>query len=117
MEDKPRPENNRMISLSKDFDKKGFILATLGDEWVALSMIVKESDDFYYNSMTGVIREYRGKGLALAIKVKAIEYAKNDKAKYVRTHNDSKNTPMITINKKLGYKSKPGFFNLIKKIQ
>lgn len=117
MEDKPRPENNRMISLSKDFDKNGFILATQGDEWVALSMIVKESDDFYYNSMTGVIREYRGKGLALAIKVKAIEYAKNNKAKYVRTHNDSKNTPMITINKKLGYKSKPGFFNFIKKIQ
>ncbi|MFC4408954.1 GNAT family N-acetyltransferase [Chungangia koreensis] len=116
MEDKPRPENDRMISLSRDFDKNGFILATQGDEWVALSMIVKENNDSYYNSMTGVIREYRGKGLALALKVKAIEFAKNNKAKYIRTHNDSKNTPMLAINKKLGYKSKSGFYNLIKRI-
>lgn len=50
------------------------------------------------------------------MKIKAIEYAKNNKAKYIRTHNDSKNTPMLAINNKLGFKSKPGFYSLIKTI-
>ena len=84
MEGKPRPENDQMIRLVKDFDKKGFIIATAGERWVALSMIVKENDDFCYNSMTGVIQEYRGKGLATAIKIKAIEYAQNNQVKLNR---------------------------------
>lgn len=40
MEEKPRPENERMINLVKDYDKKGFILAIDGEKWVALSMIL-----------------------------------------------------------------------------
>ncbi|MCP8615696.1 GNAT family N-acetyltransferase [Salirhabdus salicampi] len=117
MQEKPRPDNERMISLAKDFDKKGFILAADGEQWVALSMILKENDDLCYNSMTGVKKEYRGKGLALAIKVKAIEYALHHNVKYIRTHNNSKNLPMLSVNKKLGYKSKPGFFGLMKPIK
>ena len=116
MEEKPRPENEQMMHLLKDVDKQGFLVAMDGDRWVALSLIIKESDDFYYNSMTGVIRSYQGKGIALAIKLKAIEYAQNNEGKYIRTHNDSKNSPMIALNEKLGYQPKTGIYTLLKEI-
>lgn len=116
MKDKPRPDNDRMIDLLKDFDKKGFILAVDGDQWIAMSMIVKENENVYYNSMTGVDKRYRGKGLAQAVKIKAIEYALENKVKYIRTHNDSKNAPMLYVNRKLGYEEKPGIYGLTKRI-
>lgn len=105
-----------MIALLKDYDKKGFIVAVDGDQWIAMSMIVKENEDVYYNSMTGVDQRYRGKGLAQAVKIKAIEYALQNKVKYIRTHNNSKNTPMLYVNRKLGYEEKPGIYGLTKRI-
>jgi GNAT superfamily N-acetyltransferase len=116
MKGKPRPDNDRMIALLKDYDKKGFILAVDGDQWIAMSMIVKENEDVYYNSMTGVDQRYRGKGLAQAVKIKAIEFALQNKVKYIRTHNNSKNAPMLFVNRKLGYEEKPGIYGLTKRI-
>lgn len=116
MKGKHRPDNDRMIALLKDFDKKGFILAVDGDQWIAMSMIVKENEDVYYNSMTGVDQRYRGKGLAQAVKIKAIEYALQNKVRYIRTHNNSKNAPMLYVNRKLGYEEKPGIYGLTKQI-
>ena len=73
-----------------------------------MSLIIKESNEVYYNSLTGVHRDYRGKGLALAVKLKAIDYAKQKGAKFIRTHNDSNNMPMLNVNQKLGYEKMPG---------
>lgn len=81
-----------------------------------MSMIVKETDEVCYNSMTGVIHQYRGKGIAQAVKVKAIEFALHKGVKCVRTHNDSKNVPMLSINEGLGYKQKPGNYSLTKQL-
>ena len=114
--DTPRQSNERMNSLVEVFDKHGFILALDGEKWIGLTMILKESDDCYYNSMTGVIQDYRGKGIALALKLKAIEYAQNNNGKYIRTNNDSNNASMLAVNKKLGYEAKSGFFSLVKNV-
>lgn len=117
MEGKPRPDNDSMNKLTKDFDKRGFILAVEDGRLVAMSMIIKETDEVCYNSMTGVSRDDRGKGLAQAVKIKAIEYALRNNVKYIRTHNNSKNAPMLSVNKKLGYKQKHGNFGLIKPLR
>lgn len=114
MEEKPRPDNERMIELTRAMDKKGFIIAVDGDRWIGMSMIIKEKDEVYYNSMTGVSKGYRGQGLAQALKMQALEYALQNGATYVRTHNDSNNAPMLAINEKLGYLQKPGTYSLIK---
>ncbi|MBT2644250.1 GNAT family N-acetyltransferase [Bacillus sp. ISL-41] len=116
MNDKPRPDNDRMIDLLKDYDKKGFILAVDGSQWIAMSLVVRENENVYYNSMTGVHKSYRGKGLAQAIKIKAIEFAEAKGVKFIRTHNDSKNAPMLFVNRKLGYEEKPGIYGLAKQI-
>lgn len=116
MSDKPRPENEQMINLTKDYEKKGFILAVDGMVWVAMSMVLQESAETGYNSMTGVHPQYRGRGLAKAIKGKAIEYALQNGMKFLRTNNDSKNKPMLAVNQRFGYEQKPGFYVLTKRL-
>lgn len=51
---------------------------------------------------TGVLRAYRQRGLATALKVRTIEYAKATGHKYIRTGNEE-NNPMLMLNKKLGF--------------
>lgn len=57
---------------------------------------------------TGVHREYRGRGIALALKVRAAQVALQFGARALRTGNDSRNGPMLAVNHKLGYKRLPG---------
>lgn len=63
-----------------------------------------------YNEYTGVRQEYRGRGLALALKLLSIETARRYEAAYMRTNNHSLNLPMLAVNRKLGYVDQPGVF-------
>lgn len=85
-----------------------FAFALGRDRPIALSYLVLEPDGSGYNWMTGVARRYRGRGLGLAIKVEALRLAKNLGVPYVRTNNDLTNAPMLAVNKRLGFQSRPG---------
>ena len=63
-----------------------------------------------FNAFTGVRREYRGRGIALALKLLAIDFCCRSGAGRVRTNNDSKNAPMLAINRRLGYLPEPGWY-------
>jgi GNAT superfamily N-acetyltransferase len=90
------------------------ILASQGDRWVGIAAIgMYAADKHAYNAFTGVLREYRGRGLAQALKLQTILLARREGMRYVRTHNDSKNGPMLAINRKLGYKPEPGIYRLL----
>jgi GNAT superfamily N-acetyltransferase len=90
------------------------ILAAYQESWVALSAIGIYAEDHHaYNAFTGVLREYRGRGLAQALKLQTILLAKREGMRYVRTHNDSNNVPMLAVNRKLGYKPEPGYYHLL----
>jgi GNAT superfamily N-acetyltransferase len=69
---------------------------------------------YMYNMMTGVLPEYRGRGIALALKLQTIECARRYGALYVRTNNDSENAPMLALNEKLGYRREPGLYRLLR---
>jgi GNAT superfamily N-acetyltransferase len=58
---------------------------------------------------TGVRREYRSRGIATALKVKVIEWAKQNGFKSIKTWNDSKNVPMLAVNTRLGFKRQVGW--------
>lgn len=116
MEGKTRPDFEVLKNQFQGIDREGFILAIEEDKWIAMSMIINESNEIFYNSLTGVQRGYRGKGIALAVKLKAIGYAKQKGAKLVRTHNDSNNIPMLNINQKLGYEKQTGIYFFEKQI-
>lgn len=90
------------------------ILASHGDRWVGLSAIgIYPADKHAYNAFTGVLSEYRGRGLAQALKLKTILLARKEGMRYIRTHNDSKNAPMLAVNRKLGYQPEPGMYRVL----
>lgn len=99
-----------------DMDPNGWLLAVDGDRWVALSSVVKREDGGFFTGFTGVEREYRGRGLALATKVVALEYARSVGAREIFTSNHSVNAPMLAINRKLGCIAEPGSFHLAKPV-
>lgn len=53
--------------------------------------------------LTGVRREYRRRGIALALKLHAIAYAKANGIRNIMTGNASTNQPMLSINEALGF--------------
>lgn len=92
---------------------EGQLIAVDGETWVGLSAVRLLPDtQGAYNLMTGVIRPYRGRQIACALKLNAIRYARTHQAVHVRTHNDSLNAPMLAINRKLGYQPQPGKYIL-----
>jgi RimJ/RimL family protein N-acetyltransferase len=66
-----------------------------------------------YNAFTGVDRDYRGRGLAQALKLLASRFAQRHGASSIATDNDSRNAPMLAINRKLGYRPQPGKYLLL----
>ena len=53
--------------------------------------------------MTGTRRAYRGRGLALAVKLASIEWAAANGITRMLTFNDATNAPMLAVNRRLGY--------------
>ena len=91
------------------------IIAAHGDEWVGLSAIgVYKEEGYAYNAFTGVLRAYRGRGLAQALKLHTILLARREGVRTVRTNNDSQNAPVLAVNRKLGYKPEPGIYHLLR---
>lgn len=118
------PGNNRSFPSYADFCKNVFeaswfhpadqMLATYRDQWAGLTALAFYPEGNYaFNAFTGVLPEYRGRGLATALKLQAIERARSYGAKYIRTNNDSQNAPMLAVNRKLGYQPRPGLYQLL----
>lgn len=108
-------EFKRVLREGSWFRPEGQILAAEGEKYIGLSAVgyFAESNNAY-NMMTGVLREYRGRKIALALKLMSIRAAKKWGAGYIRTNNDSTNTPMLAINRKLGYVAEVGIYRMVK---
>jgi RimJ/RimL family protein N-acetyltransferase len=53
---------------------------------------------------TGTMPGYRGRGLALAVKLGSIHWAAERGVTSMVTRNDDVNAPMLAINRRLGYR-------------
>jgi GNAT superfamily N-acetyltransferase len=92
----------------------GQILAADGERWVGIAAVAHYPErNSAYNAFTGVERDYRGRGLAQALKLLAVRFAQRNGAAYIRPHNDSQNAPMLAVNRKLGYRPEPGIYRLV----
>lgn len=97
-------------------DGQMVVIDTATGTWAAMSAITRMHDttrpegaDYAYNLFTGVDRAYRGRKLAQAVKVVALRFARETLGvDTVRTHHNTKNAPMIAIDRKLGYIQQPG---------
>ena len=72
--------------------------------------------DRLYTWLTGVRRTYRRRGIALAAKLHAIEYAQRRGITTIKTDNEE-NNPMYQINLKLGFEPSPAWVDYERKLR
>lgn len=97
------------------FRRDGQLLAIDGDSWVGLagvSLSLETQEAF--NTVTGVLRSYRGRQIATVLKVLAARYARREGALSIGTNNDSLNAPILAVNTRLGYRPQAGRYKLIR---
>lgn len=97
---------------------EGVIIAVDRGQFVGVTILQKQGDGgALYTEYTGVRRAYRGRQIALALKLLSIRFAHQSGAPYMLTKNDSSNTAMLAVNRKLGYRKISGRFELSKRLQ
>lgn len=97
---------------------EGFFVAVKGDEYIGLShLLLSEKGVCLYQGLTGVKPPYRRQGIGMAMKMRAIAYARSHGYARIRADNDAKNIPMLTMNEKLGYVKKSDLVTFEKQLQ
>ncbi len=99
-----------------DFIPEACSIAVKESEFVGCSYL-KRGDGYYMTEMTGVLRPYRGKGVATVLKLRGIEYAQAHGNLELRTTNDSVNMAMLSLNAKLGFTRQGATVRFVKPIE
>jgi mycothiol synthase len=103
----PPFEQVRMFLMGPGIDPTTTVVALRGDQVVGLTFTAVKENGSAYTNLTGVARAERGKGIALAMKLRALRALKERGVKLFGTTNDEQNAAMRGINKKLGYVPDP----------
>lgn len=87
---------------------QAYLVAEAGGEWIGQTTLFRsEASPELFTGLTGVTREWRGRGVATALKVAAIGVARALGAPTIRTDNASDNAPMLRVNDRLGFVRDP----------
>jgi GNAT superfamily N-acetyltransferase len=84
------------------------IVVALGDGDVVGYAVLTVHEGIGTHAMTGVRRAWRGRGVARALKVAQIAWAKEQGLAQLSATNEQRNAPMIRVNESLGYRPVPG---------
>lgn len=107
-----------------DLIPETYLLAVDGDQYVGVTMLFKNKikDDTLFTGLTGVLRTHRRKGIAMALKLRALGYAKQhfragDGSIPVIITENEENNPMFMINERLGFEREPDWVSYVKTIR
>ena len=109
------------VKLCLDFYENSYginLIATFGDKYIGSTDIFvfgKSEPHKGWTSSLGVIKDFRRRGIATAIKIKAIEKLLKKGVTEIRTDNE-KNNPMYKINVALGFRPVPFSLDYLKEI-
>jgi GNAT superfamily N-acetyltransferase len=85
-----------------------YFVAVEQENYVGLSfLIAKEGEELAIIGLTGTKRLYRHRGIATALKLEGILYARAHGYKTLRTMNDALNIPILALNKRFGFVKYP----------
>jgi len=116
-----RPSFEQFMKYSHNFEENNYgveIIAVLNGEYIGSTDIHVYHKSEPYKGWTGglgVLREFRRKGIATALKIKALEVLIKKGVTEVRTDNEE-NNPMYKINVALGFKPVPFSLDYSKKL-
>ncbi len=86
------------------YDPRGIMLALDQDLWAGMAASSNWSHKgFVFNEMTGVLRDYRRRGIALAMKLLGIRFARDCGVETIYTLHDFENESAIGMNRRLGF--------------
>lgn len=86
---------------------ESILFALAGTEPIGMIYQRAYNDQQMNIDLSGVRREYRGRGIALALKVAGAVFAKAYGIQSLRTTNDSTNPAILAINHKMGFVPRP----------
>jgi GNAT superfamily N-acetyltransferase len=91
-----------------------FVAIDAGGRWLGMSNLQRSIEDpsFIWQGLTGVRREARGKGLAMALKLETVRHAQGLGVDHIKTWNDQRNRPMLAINEAMGFARQPAWIGL-----
>jgi GNAT superfamily N-acetyltransferase len=97
---------------------EGYFIAMHGDEYVGLSEFGKYPDqDGLQGGLVGVKRAYQRRGIALAMQVRGIAYARENGHPIIKTSTGTINKPMFSLYDRLGFVRQPDWIQFEKVIQ
>lgn len=86
------------------------------DRWVGLNLGGPKTVTDFTTDFTGVLSEYRRRGIGYALKVRGALWAKSEGGTRVHTFNDETNMAIRNINARLGFQPRTGWRNLRKEL-
>lgn len=91
-----------------------YLFAVKDGEYVGATMLKSSGGGDLTTGLTGVRREHRRQGIALALKVRAIAWAKQNGYPRIKTWNEANNRGMLGINERLGFVRQPAWLDMVK---
>lgn len=91
-------------------------IALDGDEPVGVARLRRQGERGAFNAFTGVDPVHRGRGIARALKLYTVLYARDNGIDYIYTGNDIENHPMLAINVSMGYEPLPSLIEVVKEL-
>lgn len=97
---------------SPTFIAEAFFVAVDRDgRYVGMSNLERQLEDptFVWQGLTGTRREDRGRGIAMALKLRTVTFAQRMGVEHIKTWNDQRNRAMLSINEAMGFEKQPAW--------